>query len=310
VSAGSTIEWLAWPGYRPATWNPVGGCSRISEGCRGCYAEGMAARFSKPGQWGHGFAEMRGGKPRWTGRVELLPDKLQVPLRWRSPRCIFVNSTSDLFHEKLPDEAIDRVFGVMALCPQHRFICLTKRAERMREYSNRVARGNETQEPILPHVPERCMWNQTLKSGGHWPLPNVIFGVSVEDQETADERIPHLLATPAACRMVSYEPALGPVDFLRWLPLCRVTTCRPDREETAELRLSKKNGPHINWIVMGSESGHGARPCDIDWVRSIRNQCCAAGVAFFWKQHIDGGRKISTPELDGRTWTEFPQITG
>ncbi len=111
MSDGSSIEWLNWPGYRPASWNPVKGCTNVSEGCRRCYARIMAARFSKPGQWGHGLAEMRGGDHRWTGHVELDEAKLLLPLRWRTPRCIFVNSTSDLFHERLPDEAIDRVFA-------------------------------------------------------------------------------------------------------------------------------------------------------------------------------------------------------
>lgn len=134
----SKIEWT------DATWNPVRGCSRVSPGCGGpgkaggCYAEAIAGRFSQPGQWGYGFAEVHNGEARWTGRVDLIESRLPLPLQWKRPRRIFVNSTSDLFHEKLHDEAIDRVFAVMALCPQHIFQVLTKRAERMREYIHQV----------------------------------------------------------------------------------------------------------------------------------------------------------------------------
>ena len=263
MSDGSSIEWLNWPGYRPATWNPARGCTRKSRGCENCYAEVMAARFSKPGQWGHGIAEMRAGDHRWTGLVELDEAKLLLPLRWRQPRCIFVNSTSDLFHERLPDEAIDRVFAVMALCPQHRFICLTKRAERMRQYiaadrmgfvevcSKRILRerSGDPSRPVLV--------GKTL--AGTWPWPHVILGVSVEDQATAGERIPHLLATPAACRMVSAEPLL---------------------EDLGQIDLAG-----ISWCVVGGESGTGARPMHPDWARSIRDKCSIAGVAYFHKQN-------------------------
>jgi protein gp37 len=147
MSDGSTIEWLKRPGTKPATWNPVRGCTRVSEGCVNCYAETMAARFSDPGMWGHGFAETI-KKPdgtsirRWTGKVELIEEMLTEPIRWKSPRTIFANSTSDLFHEALPDEAIDRIFAVMALCPQHTFLVLTKRPERMRAYVS---------DPLAPH---------------------------------------------------------------------------------------------------------------------------------------------------------------
>ena len=304
MSDGSSIEWLAWPGYRPASWNPTRGCSRASEGCRNCYAEVMAARFSKPGQWGHGIAEMRGGDHRWTGRVELDEAKLLLPLRWRSPRVIFVNSTSDLFHERLPDEAIDRVFAVMALCPQHRFIVLTKRAERMRDRLMadawlRVARA------AVAMMPSSLRFSNVIGTDDWWPLPNVILGVSVEDQATADERIPHLLATPAACRMVSAEPLLGPADLTRICILAK----RPGSVRSGihvdalagryvESGLSYHgdwdiSGPppaadtpprRLHWVVSGGESGHGARPMRVEWVRSIVQQCKAAGVPCFVKQ--------------------------
>lgn len=295
MSDGTSIEWTHMPGYLPATWNPTRGCSRVSEGCRNCYAEIMAARFSKPGQWGEGFAEMRGGDHRWTGRVELVEDKLLMPLKWRLPRCIFVNSTSDLFHERLPDEAIDRVIAVMALCPQHRFLVLTKRPERMRQYMTTEVRGQWSGKAyvveggegqlrpmtdvrfrmmsvlcdMLSRAPSQAInraseWQDAHYPGGDglvrkWPLPNVWLGASVEDQPMADERIPHLLATPAAVRFVSYEPALGPVDF----------------------QLGGERAGRLDWVIAGGESGPGARPAHPDWFRSVRDQCAAAGVAFF-----------------------------
>lgn len=268
MSDNCKIEWLDWPGYKSASCNCVKGCTRVSEGCRHCYAERMAARFSKPGQWGHGIAEMRGSEPRWTGVVELDEAKLLLPLTWRAPRCIFVNSTSDLFHERLPDDAIYRVFAVMALCPQHRFIVLTKRAERMRRYFERCAKLIKTR---LGTFCQKVVW----------PLPNVVVGVSIEDQSTADERIPHLLATPAACRMVSAEPLLGPVD------------------------LPKLGG--LSWVVTGGESGPGARPAHPEWFMSIRDQCSAAGVAYFHKQNGGSNKKSAGRLLDGREHNEFPE---
>ncbi len=187
VMSKTKIEWTEH------VWNCVRGCSRVSEGCRNCYAERMAAR-GLPGMrsptTGESFAVMTPSGPQWTGRVELIESMLEVPLRRKKPTVYFVNSTSDLFHEALPDKAIDRVFAVMALCPEHTFLVLTKRPERMREYIT-------------------C-WG--------WTLPNVWPGVSCEDQATADARIPLLLQTPAAVRFLSYEPALGPVDLTQWLP--------------------------------------------------------------------------------------------
>jgi protein gp37 len=192
----------------------------------------------------------------------------------------------------LPDEAIDRVFAVMALCPQHRFIVLTKRAERMRDhmtvphYPGKFLTiddaGNATDMPrafvathsamcdLLPTCPPKALNDAAAWQDEHcpdgagfireWPLPNVILGVSVEDQATADERVPHLLATPAACRMVSAEPLLGSVDFSQWIR-------------------------GLGWIVSGGESGPGARPMHPGWARSIRDQCQAAGVAYYHKQN-------------------------
>ena len=192
MSLKSSIEWTQ------ATWNPTRGCSRVSAGCDNCYAERMATRFSGPGLYAEGFAKWVHGQPHWTGRVELIPNMLGKPLGWQEPLLIFVNSMSDLFHEALPFQDIDQVFAVMARCPQHTFQVLTKRADRMRKYSNRVA-------------------NSRPEGLEVWPLPNVHLGVSVEGQVSAGKRIPALRATPAAVRWVSYEPALKPVNWKQWL---------------------------------------------------------------------------------------------
>lgn len=289
------IEWC------DRTWNPVRGCSRISEGCRNCYAERVAARFSgtfstedvtldtrdAPGKSRsapfRGFAEMRDGKARWTGKVELVPDALDAPLRWRNPARIFVNSMSDLFHESLSNEDIAAVFGVMAAAPQHTFLVLTKRAERMRTWFRwlsdfdtvlpakevrtvTLAAAKRLREPFGPHA------GPGARGEIAWPLPNVWLGVSVEDQAIADERIPHLLATPAAVRFVSYEPALGPVDFRKALPH------HPDCSDCFSGRTN------LDWLIVGGESGPGARPFDVSWARSAVEQCKAAGVPVFVKQ--------------------------
>ena len=206
------IEWAEH------TWNPIVGCTRVSEGCRNCYAERMSVRLSanpKTPQY-DGIAE--GGK--WTGKVRLVESALDEPLRRRTPTKYFVCSMSDLFHERCEDEWIAAVFGVMAACPQHEFMVLTKRPARMREWfeflgyeiASVVDAAIGAVEP--EHLPAGWCMPAVDQS---WPLPNVSLGVSVEDQETADQRIPHLLATPAARRFVSAEPLLGAVDltFLR-----------------------------------------------------------------------------------------------
>lgn len=240
------IEWAT------DTWNPVRGCSRVSEGCRNCYAERMAARFSGPGQPFEVFAEPVGrtsrGGSRWTGRVELIPEKLAEPLHWRKPRRVFVNSMSDLFHEALSDGHIIRVFSVMQRAAQHTFLVLTKRAARM------------------PDVVARIMAPEP-------PLPNVWLGVSCEDQETADERIPLLLQTPAAHRFVSLEPLLGPIKF------CDCDQYWPGEGHPPDCPTQRLDG-----VIVGGESGPGARPCDVDWIRAIVRQCREAGVACFLKQ--------------------------
>ena len=267
MSEISSIEWT------DATWNPVRGCSRVSDGCNNCYAERMASRFSGLGLYSEGFAKLVHGKPHWTGKVAVIEKMLERPSRWRKGRRIFVNSMSDLFHESLSDADINRVFDVMRRCPRHTFQILTKRAEHMRDYLENLDDGTD--------------W---------WPLSNIHIGVSVENEDAATERIPALLETPAAVRWISYEPALGPVNWERWLP-------------------------EIDWLVCGGESGPGSRPMQLGWARAARDACKAAGVAFFFKQWgnwiPDGnggmkkvGKKKAGNVLDGKKHENFPTDKG
>jgi protein gp37 len=340
MSDDSKIEWT------DATWNPVRGCSRVSDGCRHCYAERVAARFSGPGMPYEGLIKF--GKPssvrdpRWSGEVRMVPEHLAAPLRWRRPRRVFVNSMSDLFHESLPDSAIDRVFAVMMVSSLHAtrgghtFQSLTKRAKRMREYltdpgtQERVARAAGTM------MEDGDGWFDAIafrKEGLAHPL--IWLGASVENQAAADERIPELLRTPAAVRWLSCEPLLGPVEIRGERDRCG--DCDPCLGgapcSVTGTHLNALHPDGINWIVAGCESGPGARPCDVAWLRSLRDQCAAAGVAFFLKQAVEGGdtpivttngerapaitagpdshRKaggiIGLPYLDGRQHAEMPE---
>ncbi len=268
MSAKSKIEWT------DATWNPVRGCSRISPGCVNCYAERQAARFSDPGQYAHGFVKRTPSGPRWTGKLELVPDKLRAPLSWTRPRRVFVNSMSDLFHEKLDDDAIDRVFAVMAFANRHTFQVLTKRADRMRDYLKWRSRS-------------AAPWKAAARELGFalefeglslvpFPLPNVWLGVSVENQDALDSRWPALANTPAAVRFLSVEPMLEPTDLcLEHYP----------------------PGIRADWVIVGGESGPGARACYVDGIRSVVAQCREAGVAVFVKQ-VGARPTCSVDELD------------
>lgn len=245
MSANSHIEWTQM------TWNPVRGCTRVSEGCRNCYAERLATRFAGAGQSYEGLSIMTSSGPRWTNQVRLVPEVLDEPLRWRRPRLIFVNSMSDLFHPDVPLEFIQRVFAVMSRCPQHTFQILTKRTERLRQLAGHLT----------------------------WPQ-NVWMGVSVEDVRVVD-RVRDLQCVPAAVRFLSVEPLIGPIESL---PL-----------------------EGIHWVIVGGESGPGARPIQQEWVESIFQQCRRAGVPFFFKQW--GGKRKSTKGrlLHGRTYDEMPE---
>ena len=278
----SKIEWTD-----RSDWNPIRGCTRVSPGCGGpgphggCYAERIAARFSGSGLPFEGFARTIGGKARWTGKIELIEDRLMAPLRWKKPARIFACSMSDLFHEALPDEAIDRVFAVMALCPHHTFQVLTKRPERMRAYLQAfpAVRWLSAMRMIQPPADGKG----TLLSTKNGALRNVWLGVSVEDQKRADERIPILLDTPAAVRWISAEPMLGPIDLFKVpgaVRCCGTDTCATVAEphELCEVYTD------LGWIICGGESGPGARPMHPGWARDLRDTCFGLGVPFLFKQ--------------------------
>jgi len=258
VSDHTAIEWS------DATWNPTRGCTKVSAGCKNCYAEAFAERFR--GVKGHAYEQ--------GFDMRLVPEALNLPLRWKKPRRVFVNSMSDLFHEDVPDGFVADVFNVMKAAPRHTFQVLTKRSARMSDFVRR--------------------W-----TGATLPLPSVWLGVSCEDQAAADERIPHLLATPAAVRFVSCEPLLAPVDLTRIYghvniggsaDLCvdalagRYAAAWSGRETRTDRPLSDLGAGRIDWVIVGGESGPKARPCRIEWIRSILAQCKAAGTAAFCKQ--------------------------
>lgn len=255
----SSIEWT------DATWNPLIGCSRVSAGCEHCYAERFASRFSDEGYRYHGIARRSPAGPRWTGKVRLVEELLDKPLRWKRPRRIFVNSMSDLFHENVPDLWIDRVFAVMALAPHHTFLVLTKRPEQMQGYLRTAERAS-----MIWNVADRVACNLNLSENhpgaaylrdgaraASLPLPNVHLGVSIENRD-ALARADVLRAIPAALRFLSIEPLLSSL---------------------GDLDLSG-----IGWVIVGGESGPGARPFDLAWARSAIMQCTAANVPCFVKQ--------------------------
>lgn len=295
------IEWT------DEVWNPVTGCTKVSAGCKNCYAERLANRF-----WGD----------RKFTDVQCHEDRLDIPLKWRKPRQVFVNSMSDLFNPDVPDSFIREVFWTMQRTSWHTYQILTKRPKALYGWIDQVKGPT---------------------------LPNVWLGVSVENQETADERIPWLLKTPAAIRFVSYEPALGPVDFNRFISKNIHSIRCNDGRTHFELKKGNtytKCTCHLDWIIAGGESGPGARPAHPDWFRSVRDQCLAAGVPFFFKQwgewHYDPiypnypriymdqtgkifeyagsdvqyrngrlafdrvGKKRAGRLLDGREWNEYP----
>ena len=273
--------------WSDASWNPVTGCTKVSAGCKHCYAERYAGRHL--GDFGedvdffsgtplsklsdtHRERMMLGDeiRKRRFSEVRCHPDRLDIPLHWRKPRRIFVCSMGDLFHEAVPDAFICEVFSFMLSAKQHTYQILTKRPERMLRWFQ------ATEHYLLPY-------------------PNVWLGVSVEDQATADARIPLLLQTPAAVRFVSYEPALGPVNF----------ECFPSTGCPTGWMEDEKG---IDWIICGAESGPRARTMDIEWARLVRDQCVTNDLPFFYKQGpSDPGGTFKLPVLDGReSWREFP----
>ncbi len=284
MSDKTGIEWT------DATWNAIRGCTRVSEGCRNCYAEGVAARFSGPGLPYEGLARRTSsGEPRWTGEVRVVDSHLHDPIRWKRPRKIFVNSMSDLFHEKVATADIDHILTVMLLTPRHTFQVLTKRPERMQQYlSDPMLYGR-----VLAIANKlRAMWPALQLVGisdpSTMPAPWIWWGVSVENQAAADERIPLLLQTPAAVRFLSCEPLLGHVDVSRWLRyILQTNDGRWLHNTDAGVESVGGIWRHpLDWVIAGGESGANARPCHPAWLQSLRDQCAAASkpVAFFLKQ--------------------------
>ncbi len=228
--------------------------------------------------------------PVWTGEVRFNAEWIDQPLRWRNPKMVFVCAHGDLFAEGVPDEWIDRVFAVMALAPQHVFQVLTKRPGRMRDYLRTRAGDWWAFWPDAARKAGALLGDMpAIGRAMQWPLRHVWLGVSVEDQRRADERIPILLDTPAAVRWVSAEPLLGPVDLMtlrRPSPLGSMSAFPTDGEPA----------PSLDWVVVGGESGPGARPMHPAWARSLRDQCSPAGVPFFMKQ-MGGPQKSAMPPI-------------
>ena len=322
MSATTKIEWA------DSTWNPMSGCTKVSEGCRNCYAETIAERFKGSKAYPNGFG------------VTLFPDRLDQPLRWRKPRRVFVCSMGDLFHHEVPSDFLDQVFAVILANavlegPTHQFMILTKRPARMKHYLNGMApaillkRWAERADGWI-HVGDgssyfsecvegltACDWGPDgkLKPGADynpsaykyldrvWPLPNVWLGVSVEDQAAADKRIPLLLKVPAAVRFVSCEPLLGAVDLEPWL----TDQCEGCDDDGMGARGGNCPSGHcpldhhetenrkVDWVIAGGESGPGSRPMHPDWARSLRDQCAEAGVPYFFKQFGDWAPEADHP---------------
>lgn len=251
----------------------------------------------------------KGGEP--FSEITLHPERLEQPLRWRKPRRVAVCLMGDLFHKDVPEEYIDSVFAVMAICEQHTFMVLTKRPGRMAEYLAQ----DEVWVHWYDHMPSSDPWEKRNRQdrmaepyGDNWPLPKVWLGTSIEDQPTADERMPHLLRCSAALRFISIEPMLGEISFPA---VCRTMPgrcwCNAHISTVSFEPLESRPWP-FHWVIVGSESGPGARPMDLDWVRSIRDQCHDDGVPLFFKQMIVNGKRINMPEIDGRVWDQMPEM--
>lgn len=330
----SKIEWT------DETWNPIIGCSKASPGCWNCYAERTAARLESMSVEGYGQVvteKAATGEKVWTGKTYLVEKALEKPLRWKRPRKIFVCSMGDLFHESVDFEWIDKVFAVMALCPQHTFQILTKRPERMAEYFEQCIRTDLEFAAFDNWGPDAAAKVVHAVSRGKWPLRNVWLGTSVENQAMADKRIPELLKCPDAVRFISVEPMLGAIDLTRIYS----ETELPGGafEQSWDCALSGQGRSYdgspcltekLDWVICGGESGPHARPVHPDWVRSLRDQCKAADVPFMFKQwgewapektwnhemqrhECSGkmhrfGKKAAGRVLDGKMHLAFPEV--
>ncbi|MFA5689596.1 MAG: phage Gp37/Gp68 family protein [Kiritimatiellales bacterium] len=280
------IDWLNVPGYVPQTWNPIIGCSKISAGCQNCYAEKMAFRLAM--MFNGNYEQVVDPlTDKWNGKTRLVESTLKKPLSMKKPRAFFMSMT-DPFHERILIHWIDMVFAVAALCPQHLFILLTKRAEKMQAYFNHIDKAISLG---VGFRMDRLTGNGEISSPRRRPeipLKNVWLGVTAENQEMADARIPLLMETPAARRFVSCEPMLGEIN------LNRVALFQ--------------DGSGVDWVICGGESGSGARPMNPDWARSLRDQCKAANVPFFMKQ-MSGVNKADREAIpDDLLIKEWPEV--
>ena len=337
------IEWVKnSDGTKGKTWNPVTGCTKISEGCKHCYAERMSKRLA--GRCGYDKEE--------PFKVTLHQDKLDEPLHWKKPSKIFVCSMGDLFHDDVPDRFLDQIFAVMALCTGHAFLTLTKRPERMRGYicdwqtPFRIAKAIDAlivdeQIKQLCNIVKGEQW--AIDTPIEWPPKNWWAGVTAENQQRADERIPILLQIPAAVRFVSVEPMLGPVDLTQidiggnvWINSL-TGDCKSYHPYGGLWKINESKNNKLDWIICGGETGPGARPMRSAWVISLRDQCQEAGTPFFFKSWgewvrpsqmpastyreiedygngigiadlpLGVGKKRSGRLLDGVEWNEYPE---
>lgn len=304
--------------WADSTWNPIVGCSKCSPGCQHCYAETMAVRLAGMGTRGYGDVVTDG---RWSGKTAFVDSELQKPLHWKKPRVVFVCSMGDLFHESVPFEWIDRIYAVMALCPQHEFRVLTKRVGRMREYAAHPGTPLNINKGIGGTIYEEPLRFE-------WPLPNVMHMVTACNQAEADEKIRVLLQVPSAKRGVSIEPMLGAVDLtmVKW---ARISVNKSDYtrhgvpapsemwscnnvlvSRPADALNKEKVG--LDYVIVGGESGHGARPMHPDWARGVRDQCKAAGVEFHFKQWgewIPQGQCMDCKPFEGSRLHKWPDGT-
>ncbi len=299
------IRWLNLPGYKGETWNPIIGCSKVSDGCKNCYAEKQAFRMAHMGHEGY-KAVTQFPEKEWNGESYAVEDSFEKPLRWKKPRVIFVCSMGDLFFNWHSREELDRIFEVIGKCQQHIFIILTKRPDRMKSY--------------IEYRKENNLWY-----GHSW----VWMGVTAENQKTANERIPELLKIHAAVRFVSVEPMLGQVELQHFLFHNKINTI------FSSIASPVTKPIQLDWVICGGESGHHARPMHPDWARSLRDQCHNAGVPFFFKQWgewmpndqyavkwakikkmtyfldttvLKVGRKAAGNLLDGERWEQYPAL--
>jgi len=306
--------------WTEATWNPTRGCSRVNQDCDNCYAMREAHRHDHVGGAYEGLTRIGKRGVDWSGVVRPIHDKLDLPLRWKRPRMVFVNSMSDLFHPSLSNEEIAAVFGVMSACPQHTFQVLTKRPERAAEWFGWFSRGHGRDDTADVAITcalgvhelnqyvtrndkdvddEPGAWDDLIENPPEWPLQNVWLGISAGHQKALDEFTPELLRCPAALHWLSLEPLLEALDISEWLP--------NDDPDTGESQ--------IRWVVAGGESGNGARVCDVSWLEELRDACALARVPFFLKQlgavasmlTEDGGGELTLAHRKGGDIYEWPE---